>query len=195
MKRLPEIDSLYVQFRINMDFNEQLIEPFVERVLAELNNTTPRNFVLDLRFNTGGSIEATYDLMQFIAKKVKGRIYVLTSGYTFSAGIISAAAIKRAAGNRVVIVGSHAGDRLRFWSEGENACLPNSGYCLHLTTGLWDLFKGCKGESGCYGDQFDARLETLEPQIKAPITANAWLTGSDPGLEAVKVDLNKIRAF
>jgi hypothetical protein len=60
---------------------------------------------------------------------------------------------------------------------------------------LWDLFKGCKGESGCYGDQFDARLETLEPQIKAPITANAWLTGSDPGLEAVKVDLNKIRAF
>ena len=37
---------------------------------------------------------------------------------------------------RVRIVGETLADRLIFWSEGENVCLPTSHYCLRATTGL-----------------------------------------------------------
>jgi len=61
-------------------------------------------------------------------------------------GIVSAAAMKHDGGDRVILVGEDVADRLRFWSEGKPVCLPNSDLCLHPTTGLWDLEKGCKGE-------------------------------------------------
>jgi hypothetical protein len=37
--------------------------------------------------------------------------------------------------------------------------------CLHPTTGLWDLEKGCKREPDCYGDQFGATVGSLEPTL------------------------------
>ncbi len=66
---------------------------------------------------------------------------------------------------------------------------PNSHYCLHVTTGLWDLIKGCAGEADCYGDRLDARIASLDPQLRAPLTATAWLAGRDPGMEAIKADV------
>jgi hypothetical protein len=111
------------------------------------------------------------------------------SRYTFSAGIVSAAALRHDAAGRVTLVGEAVGDRLRFWSEGEPACLPNSHFCLRPTSGLWDLARGCKSEPGCYGDEFDATAGSLRPQISAPLSAAAWLAGRDLAMEAVIKDL------
>ena len=83
------------------------------------------------------------------------------------------------------MVGEDIGDRLRFWSEGESVCLPSSGLCVRRTDGLWDLEKGCNGEPHCYGDQFGAAVGSLKAEIPAPLTAAAYLSGRDPGLEAV----------
>jgi hypothetical protein len=144
--------------------------------------------VLDLRFDIGGDIDQTRDLARALAANVRERIYVITSRYTFSAGIVMAAAMKHDGGNRVTIVGEKVGDDLRWWSEGENACFPNSHYCLHVTTGLWSLVKGCAQNPDCYGDRLDSRVDSLDPQLHAPMTAEMWLSGRDAAMEVIKVD-------
>lgn len=191
MERLPDIDSLYVQFRANStaDARGQEIAPFVAQVRAAVEASPPTNLVLDLRFDIGGDIGETRQLMRILAANVKQRIYLLIGPYTFSAGIVSAAAIKHDGGGRVTLVGDQVGDRLRFWSEAERVCLPHAQYCLHASTGLWDLTKGCSGEADCYGDQFDANVGSLAPRLRAPLTAASWLAGRDPGMEAIRADI------
>jgi hypothetical protein len=191
MESLPDIDSLYVQFRANStaDARGQEIAPFVAQVRTAVEASPPTNLVLDLRFDIGGDITETRQLMRFLPTQVKQRIYVLTGPYTFSAGIVSAAAIKHDGGERVTLVGDQVGDRLRFWSEAERACLPHAKYCLHASTGLWDLTKGCSGEADCYGDQFNANVGSLAPQLRAPLTAATWLAGRDPGMDAIRADI------
>ena len=191
MDRLPDIDALYVQFRANStaDARGQEIAPFVAQVRAAVEASPPTNLVLDLRFDIGGDIGQTRQLMRILAANVKRRVYVLIGPYTFSAGIVSAAAIKHDGGERVTLVGDQVGDRLRFWSEAERACLPHAQYCLHASTGLWDLTAGCSGEPDCYGDQFDANVGSLAPQLRAPLTAASWLAGRDPGMEAIRADI------
>ncbi|MEQ1729878.1 MAG: peptidase S41, partial [Vicinamibacterales bacterium] len=128
--------------------------------------------------------------MRGLPDRVPGKVYVLMSHYTFSAGIVSAAAVKKAGGEKVVIVGESPGDRLRFWSEGGNACLPGSGFCLHYTDGLFDLEHGCEGTPGCYGDQFDVEVGRLEPEIVAPLTAADYLAARDSAVETVLANLH-----
>lgn len=189
MADLPKLHALYVQFRSNADDNGYAITPFVRKAGDAIAAAHPRNIVVDQRFNTGGDNELTIDFMRAIPRNVPGRIYVLTGRYTFSAGIASTAALKKAGGDRVTIVGEPVGDNLRWWSEGHRVCLPNSHLCLHPTTGLWDLAKGCASEPLCYGDKYDENIGSLDPQIAAPLTARAWLSGDDPGMDAVERDL------
>ncbi len=187
---MPEIDALYVQFRANStaDAEGREISQFVKRVHDEVQKAEPKNLVLDLRFDIGGDIDQTRDLARALTANVRERIYVITSRYTFSAGIVMAAAVKPDGGNRVTIVGEKVGDDLRWWSEGENTCLPNFHYCLHVTTGLWDLVNGCAQNPDCYGDRLDARVDSLDPQLHAPMTAEMWLSGRDAAMEVIKAD-------
>jgi len=190
---LPAIEALYVQFRANStaDAGGRDIKAFVGRVRGSLAESRPKNLVLDLRFDIGGDIDQTRDLAREMVAAVPGRIFVLTGPYTFSAGIVFAAAMKHDGGARVTLVGEPVGDRLRFWSEGGHVCLPHSKVCFWASDGLWDLRKGCAGEPACYGDRLDARVDSLEPEIRAPLTSAAWLTGRDPGMETVRAALSR----
>jgi hypothetical protein len=184
---LVNLDALYVQFRANStaDAGGKDIQAFVQRVRDELVATHPAYLVLDLRFDIGGDIDQTRGLAHEMARAIPGRIFVLTGPYTFSAGIVFAAAMKHDAPDRVTLVGEPVGDRLRFWSEGKHVCMPGAGYCLQVSTGLWDLTRGCAKEVACYGDRLDARVDSLNPDIAAPITSGDWLSGRDPAMEAV----------
>lgn len=182
--------ALYVQFRINMTFNGQDIDDFQRRVLAALQLQTPSDVILDLRFDNDGDLQSTLAFMRSLPERVPGKIYVLVSRYTFSAGMVSAAAVRKAGGDKVVLVGEAPGDRPRFWSEGGTVCLPNSGFCLRYTDGLFDLEKGCEGTPGCSGDRFDIEVGDLEPDIAAPLTATDYLAGRDAALEMVLANLH-----
>src|SRR5207248_4084841 len=72
-----------------------------------------------------------------------GRIFVLTSGNTFSAGIATAARLKHHGGRRTVIVGEPVGDRERHWGEGGSAFLPSSRVEVRYATALHDFEHGC----------------------------------------------------
>jgi hypothetical protein len=106
-----------------------------------------------------------------------------------STGIVATAAFKHDGADRVTIVGEDVGDRLRWWSEGHSVCMPHSQYCCEATDGLWDLVKGCAGQTGRYGDRLDATVGSLAPDLPAPLTASAWLAGRDPAMAAVERSL------
>lgn len=193
MAPLPDFHALYVQFRTNYDAGAIALAPFARDVQTTIERDHPQNLVLDLRFDTGGNNELTRDLMLAIPKNVPGRIYVLTGRYTFSAGIVNVATIKKSGASRATIVGEPVGDNLRWWSESKPVCLPHADLCLHPNAGLWDLAHGCKGEPHCYGDKYDVNVGSIDPQISAPLTARAWLAGADPAMTAIAADLSNSR--
>ncbi|MGO1540404.1 MAG: hypothetical protein ACTHZI_03155 [Luteimonas sp.] len=185
---LPELDAHYLQFRANSDIDGYPIADFLESAGEAVASEQPANLVVDLRFNTGGNLTLTLDFMRGLADAVPGRTWLLVGPYTFSAGIISAAAIKQGGGDRVTIVGDGLGDRLHFWSEGAPVELPNSGYAFRYTDGQFNLAEGCSGEPACFDDLYpvNVNLVPLEPDIRAPLTAEAYLAGRDPAMDAVR---------
>jgi len=132
MLPVPEALALYVQFRANSTADAMGVDiaPFVDQVRQAIEQRTPHNLILDLRFDIGGDIDQTRELARVMAAHVPGRIYVLIGPYTFSAGIVFAASVKHDGGHRVVLVGDDVGDRLQWWSEAKQLCMPNSGYCF-----------------------------------------------------------------
>ena len=59
------------------------------------------------RFNTGGNVMLTRDFLTSWPSRVSlpGRLFVLESPITFSAGIVDVAYLKQAGGERVTLVG------------------------------------------------------------------------------------------
>ncbi len=181
--------ALYIQFRTNEDADGHPIAAFQDEVRARLKATPPANIVLDLRFDVGGNLLTTLAFMHDLPAATPGRVFLLVGPYTYSAGIISAAAVKKAGGDRVTIIGDEPGDRPHFWSEGGLTRLPNSGLGLRYTNGQFDLEHGCAGQPGCMDKMVDVNFVSLTPDIPAPLTAQAWLAGRDPALEAVTAAL------
>lgn len=125
---LPDLDAVYVQIRVNKDFYEQKIDPFFDEARRLITKIKPKNAVVDLRLDGGGDLNTTRGFLQALPSMIPkdGKIFVLTSGRTFSAGIASAGYLQQAAPERVTIVGEPIGDFLEFWAEGEFLLLKKS---------------------------------------------------------------------
>jgi hypothetical protein len=178
-----------VGFRSNQSVNGHPIAPFVAAIKQQITRQNPRIVILDLRLDQGGDLTTTAELMSHIttlAPSIK-RVYVLTSAWTFSAGITSAALAKENGGAKVTIVGQPVGDRLRFWGEGGRMTLPNSKIVLRFATGLHDYTKSCLGEPGCYWIMrlFPLHLKTLAPDVTVPYTFADYRAQRDPVLDYV----------
>jgi len=191
---LPELDSVYLQMRTHFDAPEETMAGFQQQADEAITRFHPGNLIVDLRFDSGGDIDLTREWQRTLPTRIPGRIYVVVGPYTFSAGIVAAAALKHDARDRARVVGEDVGDRLSWWSEGNDVCAPNSKYCLHRTTGLWDLVHGCAGRPECYGDKYDARVESLKPDLYAPLTARTFVAGRDPAMEAIKREIEQTLA-
>lgn len=191
---LPDLDAQYMQLRINKSFYEQKIEDFFTAARASLEKSKAKNFVVDLRLDGGGDLNTTRDFLQSLPSYLPsgGRIFVLTSGRTFSAGIASAGYLKQAAPTRVTIVGEPIGDYLEFWAEGDFLLLPVSKGALLLATERHNYTTGCP-EADCHRSirEHPIRVKSLEPDIAAPLTYDDYRAGRDPALEAVRKALGR----
>lgn len=185
---LPEREALYIQFRSNGDEEGFPIADFTKRVEAEIAQHKPQNLIVDLRFDVGGNLLTTLDFMRSLPTRAP-HTYLLVGWYTYSAGIISAAAVKKSGGDSVTVVGDELGDRLAFWSEGDRVGLPNSKFGLRYTNGTFDLKDGCAKVQQCLDDMVKVNFVSLVPQIKAPLTSEAYFAKRDPGMEAVEQDI------
>jgi hypothetical protein len=182
----PQAHALYVALRAVRDAGPEKIADFLARVRETIAAQKPKNLILDLRFNMGGDLNAARDLMQALPALVPGRIYVITSGMTFSAAISSAGYLKQAGGRRVVIVGEPVGDRLEFWAERDTIDLPWSGGLMLYATERHNYVTGCQ-QADCHKSirLHPIRVRSLEPDIPAPMTIGAFLHGRDPAMQAI----------
>jgi hypothetical protein len=179
----------YAGFRSNENEQGHPIGPFVKSVATAIASQRPRIVILDLRFDQGGDFTTTADLMSKVTQLAPTieRVYILTSGWTFSAGETSVALAKEHGGAKVTIVGEPLGDRLRLWAEGRNMTLPNSKLVLHYATGLHDYTRPCRGEPGCFWPTyfFPMHVTSVAPDIPIPYTFADYRALHDPVLTYV----------
>jgi hypothetical protein len=185
-REAPELDALVVELRQNRSTPGHDIGEFQSLVQRELRARTPRNLVLDMRMNGGGDLTTTRSFMQSLPALVPGTIVVLTSPWTFSAAISSIGYIEQIAPERVTIVGEAVGDRLEFWAEGRPVTLNRSGIVISRATERHDYATGCKPFKDCHGNvvRHPISVRTLEPNVAAPWTLDAYRAGRDPAMEA-----------
>jgi hypothetical protein len=144
-----------------------------------------------MRLNGGGDLNTTRDFMKRLPTLVRGRIFVLTSPWTFSAAISSVGYLKQADPKRVAIVGEPVGDRLEFWSEGSVVLLNRLDIAVLYATERHDYRTGCRPYRDCHASvvRNPISVPSLAPDIAAPLTLEAYRAGRDPGMEAIAAAL------
>lgn len=185
---LPERDTYYLQFRANTGQTQGMsVQEFAAHALAVLRQARPRHIILDERLNPGGSLSATRDLMQALPDIIggNGRLFILISGRTFSAGIASVAYAKQAAGPRATLIGSSVGDVLEFWAEGSPITLPFSGIIIQPSPKRHNYMTGCP-EADCHLSiqRNPIRIASLDPDVRIGLTYADFVTARDPLLDA-----------
>jgi hypothetical protein len=176
------------QMRQNHDGPGQTVGAVLDSVRAEIAAARPRHLVLDMRFNGGGNLNLTRAFMQQLPGLVPGRIFVLTSPQTFSAGISSVGYLTQVAPDRVTLVGEPAGDRLVFFAESRERALPGTETGVMFSRERHDYQGGCEAFTDCHGPvvRNPIRVRSLDPRVQAPWTLAAYRAGRDPAMEAVQ---------
>ena len=189
----PEIRGVVLQLRITTDGPDRSIKDALNEMAEMLDREHPENVVLDMRANGGGDLNKARDFVQALPGRARGRVFVLTSPWTFSAAISSVGYLKQTAPAKVTIVGEPVGDRLMFWAEGSGTTLPNSKAQFGLATQRHDYQGGCKGYTDCHGNvvRFPIAVPSLEPDLAAPLTFESYAAGRDAGMEAIVAALKR----
>jgi hypothetical protein len=185
--RLPNTCIEFVQLKSNLDQGTQSIKDFLSNTERRIRLTQPCSVILDLRYDDGGDYVNTFHFAHELPSLIprSGKIVVLTGPVTFSAGISTAAFVKHAGQGRVVILGEAVGDRLQFFSEGGEACLPNYPLCVAYQTGKHDYQHACTDWKVCFWLNyfFPLRVESLDPDEVISLSFKDWRAGVDPVLD------------
>jgi hypothetical protein len=191
----PELDGMVIELRQIIDAPGQPIGEFLAEMTRTVASRKPRNLVIDLRVNGGGNLNTARDFMKSVPGLVPGRIFALTSPWTFSAAISSLGYLEQAAPDRVTIVGEEVGDRLEFWAEGRPTTLPRSGVMVAFSTQRHDYTNACRAFADCHPPvvRNSIAVPSLAPDIRAPWTIEAYRAGRDPAIEAVVAELKRAR--
>jgi hypothetical protein len=185
--RLSGTCTQFIQLKSNVDQGGQSIKDFLSTTERDLRQSQPCNVIFDLRYDGGGDYTNTYRFARELPKLIPsaGRVIMLTGPATFSAGISTAAFVKHAALARALIVGEPVGDRLQFYSEGGQACLPHYRLCVVYQTGKHDYQHACDDWTVCFWLNyfFELRVKSLDPDEVVPLSFEDWRAGADPVLD------------
>jgi hypothetical protein len=184
---------LFVQINKLLDQGETPFKVYLERLLQEIALKQPHEVIVDLRFSSGGNYQLAGDFSRQLPELLPadGRIFVLSSGNTFSAAIVTAARLKYFGGARTMIVGEPMGDREEFWAEGTRKQFPKSKLVATYATGYHDWQRGCHDLLKCYWVNLfmDVSAGELTPTLRAPLRFSDYVAGKDSALEALQTAL------
>ena len=190
---MPDLEAVFLKYWSNSDGAEITLREFQRRALRRLEEVRPRHIILDERFNGGGNYLKTRRFMQGLAELLRpdGRLFIITGPSTFSAGTMSVAYAKQAAGDKAVILGDRVADRAGGWGEDNLLVLPNSGIEIKYSTGKHDPFNGCRSWKDCFWWDlvYPVAAGSLDPDIDVPFTFADYRAGRDPALEAIRAQL------
>jgi hypothetical protein len=184
---LPD-GTLYFQYNRAMEMPDERMPAFSARLLAAIDSRPPRAFVMDVRFNTGGDLGLTRDLIAKLEARTRGMPrFAITGRATFSAGITAIAAWKTV--GDLTIVGEPIGDALDVWSEGGNIILPNSGFAAHFANAYHSYSTApCPADVPCY---LDLSAPDLRPDIPAISRWADYAASIDVAMEAIRRQLRR----
>jgi hypothetical protein len=183
----PESGLLYLQYNRSTNAGSGPgFREFGDSLVAFARRHAIGDVVVDLRLNSGGDLTVAREFMAGLGRSElfgrTGRLFVITSHCTFSAGLFHAAQLRQAPD--AILVGDTPGDRLDFWAEGGGIELPNSGAVITYSNG----FHGYSGrdfpEHRPYYEEM--RVADLVPDLPAALTSGDYFSGRDPALEAIR---------
>lgn len=180
---MDEENILYFQYNRASEMNNEDIASFGERLLKELDTKEVQKLVVDLRFNTGGSLGQAEYLMDELQKRAEDiSRFIITGRATFSAGISHVATWKQ--DGNVTLVGEAVGDELDYWSEGGNIILPNSDLTVHFANAYHSYSEEpCPKDVPCF---LDLNSPDLRPDIPVSTSCEEYINGIDVALDTVK---------
>lgn len=198
LREIPEHKAIYV--RMNASFSDKFdkIDDLERRALTAIAQSQAKNIVVDFRHNRGGDYTKVLPLVKALSEVVEndGKIYLIVGPNTFSAGIIASSQFKRYIPDRLVVVGSEIGDKLRFKAEGFYPILPHSKIQLYLTKAWTDLVDGCGWFDDCWPPNkiFLKEIGSFKIDIPVENTWESYRTGTDRVLGSVLNDIERRRS-
>ncbi len=133
---LPDTRTCYLQYNRCREDHDRPLASFMADVIACLDAEPVHRFVLDLRFNSGGSSGLLQDLFAAVAERRRdGRIaacWVITGRATFSAACLDALDFRAATGARVA--GEPMGNKPNRFGQLNVLTLPASGLQVQYAT-------------------------------------------------------------
>lgn len=183
---LPDARTLYVQYnRAGNQPGRQPVDTMGHRVIRQVSEPEVEKVVVDLRFNTGGNINAARAFFQELGQVTQQRgiqLYVLVGRTTFSAGIFHVAQLRSAG---AIVVGEPAGEGLDFWAEGGNWLLPHARLALHYANRFHSYSAAPHPEVAPQDLWLDIAAPDITPSIPVALRAKDYFAGRDPLLKKV----------
>lgn len=196
--KIPRMNTHYLRINTTLNLPECDLDEYLDNVLTNAREESPRYFIVDVRFNQGGD----FLLVREFAKRLpdllgeNGRLFIIVGNHTFSAGLVLVALLKYYAKDRALIVGQRVGDRERFWAEGGVIELPNSGLPVCLTDGFHNWADGyTDGGAHCpwFNQLYAVAAGSLAPDIEVTFNFADYLAGHDSTMERVESEISSGR--
>lgn len=183
---LPEHDALYVQLNALSDEPEESWAQYALRLRTLVAETAPKNIVLDMRHNSGGSTNnpgySEFLRTMSAFSMMPGRqLYVLIGRRTYSAAGNLITQLEQDAG--AIFVGEASGECCTFYGSPSPIYLPFSRLRGNISTKRWSLSR--KGD--------DFRRE-MNPHVPVITTAQDYFAGRDPVLATAARVIQRRRA-
>ena len=172
---LPEHNALYVQLNQLMSSWDVTLPDFGIRLREEIAKTQPRNLIIDLRHNGGGTTALYREFLRTVvafSAAPHTKVYVLIGRGTYSAAANLVTDLERLADP--VFAGEATSECCAFYGDATTLTLPYSGIRGGLTAVKWNLSH----------NSFDGRRE-MSPDLPVQLTAKDYFEGRDPVMEIV----------
>lgn len=192
-KWFPRERAIYIGFRRTMDGDGFHLVDYLNNVVETVKQREGVHAIIDLRFNEGGDYLLARKFCETLPTLIppSGRLFIITNGQTFSAGLIIAAMLKFYGGSRSSIIGEGVGDRSVFWAEGGVMDLPGTGLPVRCATQFHDWETGCRDPELCpwFNVLYSVAAGSLEPDKKVETAGSQYLGGQDPVIDAIFQEL------
>jgi hypothetical protein len=176
-EHLPAARAMYIQFNEGMerDASGETFQAFVGRAFDALRREGASRLIVDLRRNGGGTNLVNHHLIKEIIKTPevnrRGRLFVLTSGVTFSAGQSALTDLER--WTEVTTAGEPSGTSPNFIGETTRIVLPYSGLRASASSLNWQQSL-----------PWDDRISSV-PELAHEMTFADWVAGRDVLLDSL----------
>ncbi|HEY8593210.1 MAG TPA: hypothetical protein VIL42_10160 [Sphingomicrobium sp.] len=182
-RAVPEHDALYVLFNQVRNEEKQTLAEFGTRLNRVLRASRPKNIVLDMRANAGGSTSDYANLLRTLTAfslEPGNQVYVLTARRTYSAASNFITELEHLA--NPVFIGEPASQCCNLNGDFSTFVLPYSKIGGTMPVIKWNL-----------SDPYDTRRE-ISPQVPVQMTAKDYFAGRDTVLETAYRLIDETRA-